>query len=302
MQSGASVAAAVFLGLSVNSHWLSAVVGGLAAGTGIALAVALIIDRRLLRTAAPATSARVALAARVETAELQTRPFDHIVMRDLFPPTYYAALVDRLPATKRYRELRHRQAILADGRSARRKFYLFPEHVMLLPGDQRAFWRELSRHLRSRELHDAFKRRFRRALERRFGKPIDSLSFYPVPMLLRDFGGYQIGIHGDSMSKAVTVQLYLPRDASQAQLGTLLHEGRDGEAAARIVPLAFLPATGYAFPVMRHESWHSVAQTSEGDGERNSLMLSYYVQDTASDWVVERLKRIWLFLVYGLRR
>jgi hypothetical protein len=138
MQSGASVAAAVFLGLSVNSHWLSAVVGGLAAGTGIALAVALIIDRRLLRTAAPATSARVALAARVETAELQTRPFDHIVMRDLFPPTYYAALVDRLPATKRYRELRHRQAILADGRSARRKFYLFPEHVMLLPGDQRA--------------------------------------------------------------------------------------------------------------------------------------------------------------------
>ena len=50
---------------------------------------------------------------------------------------------------------------------------------------------------------------------------------------------------------------------------------------------------------MRHESWHSVAQTSEQDGERNSLMLTYYVQDSAVDWVVERLKRLWLFLVYA---
>ena len=156
--------------------------------------------------------------------------------------------------------------------------------------------------LRSREVQDAFKRRFRQALERRFGKPIDSLSFYPVPMLLRDFGGYRIGVHGDSTSKAITAQFYLPPDASQAHLGTLLHEGRNGEAATRVVPLAFLPATGYAFPVIRHESWHSVGQTSQGDGERNSLMLSYYVQDTASDWIIERLKRLWLFLVYGVRR
>ena len=45
---------------------------------------------------------------------------------------------------------------------------------------------------------------------------------------------------------------------------------------------------------MRHESWHSVTQTSEQDGERNSLMLTYYVQDSAVDWVVERLKGLWL--------
>ena len=31
-------------------------------------------------------------------------------------------------------------------------------------------------------------------------------------------------------------------------------------------------------------------------------MLSYYVQDSPLDWVVERLKRVWLFLVYGFRR
>jgi len=248
------------------------------------------------------TETDIDLAARVEASALETTPFDHLYLQELFPPGYYARLLARLPATDRYRELRHRQAIQADGRSARRKFYLFPEHVMLLPAEQRAFWLELSRQLRSRALQEAFKRRFRAALEGRFGRSFDRLSFYPVPMLLRDFAGYRIGIHGDSMSKAITVQLYLPRDVSQAHVGTVLHEGRTGAGAARTKSLGFLPATGYAFPVVRHRSWHSVAPTSVADGERNSLMLSYYVQDSPLDWVVERLKRVWLFLVYGFRR
>jgi hypothetical protein len=242
------------------------------------------------------------LAQVVETARLESTPFHHVYLREIFPSGFYQTLLARLPATRRYREMRHRQAMRPDGRSARRKFYLFPEHVMLLPAEQRAFWLPIARQLRSRELHDAFKHLFRGALERRFGKAVENLSFYPVPMLLRDFGGYRIGIHGDSMRKAITVQLYLPSDTSQAHLGTLLHEGRTGEAAERILPLQFLPATGYAFPVMRHESWHSVAATSEADGVRDSLMISYMVQDTAGTWLIERLKRLWLVLAYFLRR
>jgi hypothetical protein len=45
--------------------------------------------------------------------------------------------------------------------------------------------------------------------------------------------------------------------------------------AARIKALRFSPATGYAFPVVPEESWHSVARTTDADGERNSLMLTY---------------------------
>ena len=296
------VAAVALSRLYVKSHWFTDLLGGLAAGLAIALTVALVIDGRLSRLGARPSPVGLDLARRVESTELTTKPFDHVYLRDVLPPSLYPTLLERLPATSRYRELRHRDALRPDGTSARRKFYLFPEHVMLLPAEQRAFWLPIARELRSRDVQDAFKRRFRTALERRFGRPIDKLSFYPVPTLLRDFGGYRIGIHGDSMSKAMTVQLYLPPDDSQAHLGTRLHEGRNGDGAARVVRLAFLPATGYAFPVIRHESWHSVAQTAESDGVRNSLMLSYYVQDRASDWIVERLKRVWLFLIYGLRR
>src|SRR5438874_936269 len=85
----------------------------------------------------------------------------------------------------------------------------------------------------SSALQEAFKAKFRAALEQRFGCNIDRLTFYPVPMLLRDLRGYRIGIHGDGQRKAITVQLYLPRDESQAQLGTVFHEGRNGEAAQR---------------------------------------------------------------------
>jgi hypothetical protein len=257
-----------------------------------------------MSTAATASRVQASadIVARVETSELEAVPFPHIYLEGVFPPAQYQRLLDHLPDTARYRELTHRDAMQTDGHSARRKFYLFPEHVRLLPAAQRAVWMEVSRVLRSRALQDAFKRKFRAALEQRFGRSIDRLSFYPVPVLLRDLRGYRIGIHGDSLSKAITVQLYLPRNDSQAHLGTILHEGRTEEAAQRTKALAFRPATGYAFPVVFHQSWHSVAQTSDADGERNSLMLTYYAQDSAPRWLVQRLKRFWTLVAYGLRR
>jgi hypothetical protein len=242
------------------------------------------------------------LVGRVEAAPLQEAPFDHVYLEQLFSPAEYARLLEQLPATRRYRELTHREAMQPDGTSARRKFYLLPEHIMWLPRVQRAYWGRMSRMLRSRELQAAFKSKFRSALEARFGRGIDRLSFYPVPMLLRDLGGYRIGIHGDSLRKAITVQLYLPRDESQVHMGTMFHEGRNGEAAQRTRRLAFAPATGYAFPVVRHKSWHSVPQTSAADGERNSIMLTYHVQHGWLAWIAQRLRRLAAFIGYGLRR
>ena len=191
---------------------------------------------------------RVDLVDRVEAMPLETAPFDHLCFESMFPHGEYRRLLDHLPETRRYRQLTHREAMQPDGSSARRKFYLLPEHIMWLPREQRVYWRELSRQLRSRELQEAFKSKFRAALEQRFGTSIDKLAFYPVPMLLRDLGGYRLGIHGDAQRKAITVQFYLPRDESQAHMGTVFHEGRNGEAAQRTKRMAFVPGAGYALP------------------------------------------------------
>lgn len=241
------------------------------------------------------------LVARIASSPLETWPFDHVYLEDVLPPARYRRLLEALPETGRYREFQHRDAMQPDGTSARRKFYLYPEHLVFLPAAQRPVWREVTRALRSPDLQAAFKEKFRKALERRFGRGVDRLSFYPLLILLRDRPGYRIGVHGDSLSKAITVQIYLPADDTQAHLGTVLHETRDADGE-RVKRLAFRPASGYGFPVLRHETWHSVPRTQETDRERNSMMLTYYVQDGLWSWLTHRIKRVGLFLAYGLRR
>ena len=168
-----------------------------------------------------------------------------------------------------------------------------------LPAEQRALWGSVSRVLRSRAMQDAFKLKFRQSLETRFGRSIDQIDLYPIPILVCDLPGYQIGIHADVMAKAITVQFYLPKDASQRHIGTVFHYGRTGPEAERTIAMDFMPASGYAFAVMERESWHSARRTTEADGERWTLMLTYYVQDTPKAWFKRRWDRFRSFFGMG---
>ena len=241
--------------------------------------------------------------SQIDRTPLETEPFDHVRLSDLFPPEFYRQLLDSVPADEHFHELRHRDALRADGSSTRLRRYLYPEHIWRLPASVRERWLPLARLLVSRDLQDAFKRKFRRALEARFGCPIDRLSFYPVPIIVRDLPGYRIGIHSDVMKKAITVQFYLPKDESQRHLGTVFHEGSGGEAALHTRQMPFMPASGYAFPVQHEESWHSAKTTTEADGERLSIMLTYFVQNTPQTWLMRRIERLGSFFgVYPNQR
>jgi hypothetical protein len=59
---------------------------------------------------------------------------------------------------------------------------------------------------------------------------------------------------------------------------------------------------GYAFPVVYHATWQSGCLDVRADGERNSLMLTYYVQNNAFDRLAEPAKRLWVFFAYAMRR
>jgi len=220
------------------------------------------------------------LVAAVEMADIRSEPFDHIYMERVLDPETYGALLAALPDRRFYHDLKHRDALRNDGSSTRLRMYLYPELVRRLPMEQRRQWLPVSRALCSASLRDAFKRKFRAALEQRFGKSVDTLGVYPIPILLRDQPGYRISIHSDVPKKAITVQFYLPADASQRGLGTIFHESDHGPGAEKVTQMPFMPATGYAFPVSRTKSWHSAATASDGDGERVSMMVTYYVADS----------------------
>lgn len=236
------------------------------------------------------------LVAGIERSELRCSPFDHIYMDHVLSQTDYNSLVETMPDRRFFHEQRHPDAMRADGRSRRLRMYLYPELLWRLPSEQRQIWRPIARALCSRRLEHAFKRKFRSALEDRFGQPLDTIGIFPVPVLLRDQPGYRIGIHSDAANKAITVQFYLPRDSSLQHVGTIFHDGGSGASASRTTQMPFLPATGYAFPVCATKSWHSAAETTEADGERVSMMVTYYVTNDAETRLRFRVRRAALLI------
>ena len=217
-------------------------------------------------------------------------------MESVLDPESYAALLAAMPDRRFYHDLVHRDAMRKDGSSTRLRMYLYPELLRRLPADIQRVWVPVARALCSRELEAAFKNKFRSALEARFGKRAEKIRMYPIPILLRDQPGYKISVHSDVATKAITVQFYLPADDSQRHIGTIFHESDKGAGAKKITQMGFLPASGYAFPVTDAKSWHSAAETTEEDGERVTMMVTYYVTESPLKWVKYRLRRALLSL------
>jgi hypothetical protein len=217
-------------------------------------------------------------------------------MEQMFDSEAYATLLSAIPDRHFFHDLRHRDALRQDGSSTRLRMYLYPELLLRLPAELRRVWMPIARALCSPELELAFKRKFRTALEERFSKPVERIGVYPIPILLRDQPGYKISIHSDVATKAITVQYYLPSDDSQRHIGTIFHESDKGAGAKKMTKMPFLPSSGYAFPVSLTKSWHSAAETSEKDGERITMMVTYYVADNPLTWLKYRLRRALLWV------
>ena len=165
--------------------------------------------------AAGSPSIEAEFVAAVDRSELRHEPFDHIYMEGLFDPASYAALLAAMPDRRFYHDLRHRDALRKDGSSTRLRMYLYPELMRRCRPSSASVWLPVARALCSKALENAFKRKFRAALEERFGKPAEKIGVYPIPILLRDQPGYKISVHSDVPTKAITVQFYLPKDNEQ---------------------------------------------------------------------------------------
>ena len=228
-------------------------------------------------SATPDETQELNLVRVVDRATLRARPFDYVRLENVFPADLYGQMLENFPATENFHPVRHPDALRADGTSTRLHMHLHPEELSRLPDEQRLVWSTVATALCAPELEGAFKRKFRTALEDRFRRQAERIPLRPMPTLVRDLPGYHIRIHADVPTKAITVQFYLPSDASQAHLGTIFHTNRRDDGTDQPVAMQFLPRSGYAFPVRQNESWHSAPMTTEADGERRSIMLTYYV-------------------------
>ena len=230
------------------------------------------------------------LAETVRKTPLNSDPFSHIQIDEVFPLAFYEEIMAAMPETRFYGELQHNDAKLPNGRSARRKLELSPAHLRRLPAAQRDLWTSVAEAFQSPEMEAAYREKFEGALRERFPGGLNQVQLHPIPLLIRDLGGYKISIHCDSFRKAVTTQYYLPSNRSQIHLGTSFHAQGNG-GPIKIKTLEFAPNTGYAFAVTAN-SWHSVEKMTSADGERNSLMLIYYIDQGPVGELLNSMKRL----------
>jgi hypothetical protein len=240
---------------------------------------------------AEAIVGNINLGSAVET------PFHHLEFAQVFPADVYAEIVAAMPTAPDYRPLpgRNRENIRADGVATRVKIDLFPEYIRHLPVEKRCVWNVVGRALRSEQVREAFRRRLAPKLERRFGEAFAAFGMYAVPSLTRDIPGYSIRPHTDTSWKGITVQLYLPRDASAPHIGTIFHERLPDGSLRKASQMKFAPNSGYAF-VVDGDTWHSADPVGGEVTTRDSILLTYFVDAGPLRVLRNRSKRIGNFL------
>ncbi|HEY1782783.1 MAG TPA: hypothetical protein VGG79_20560 [Roseiarcus sp.] len=220
----------------------------------------------------------------IAQAELFERPYPLILFRDFFPADFYARLLLRFPDVERFAGL--------NGDGTRREYPLYDERSDPGSEESRELWSIVRRVLASTEVASALREKLDEGFRIRSKKSGENwpIPMFPRPVLYTDLNGYAIKPHPDTRRKVLTMQIYLPSDDSQRELGTAIYKVSPmgvfawksyGLVKDRTVP--FLPNSGYAFVVIHpafslfRSSWHGREAISVPvEKPRLSILNTYY--------------------------
>lgn len=239
----------------------------------------------------------------IEAARAVEKPFFHLEFDRVFPDDIYAKILTLMPETTDYRPMHGRSKghDLTDGTHTRVKIDLFPEYIRNLPAEKRTLWDVVGRALCSEPVKRAFMDRLAPGLQKRFGAAYARVGMYPIPILTRDIPGYLITPHTDTHWKGITVQLYLPKDDANTDIGTIFHEKLPDGSMPKKAQMPFAPNTGYAFAV-GDDTWHSADPVHNRVKSRDSILLTYFVDQGALRHFRNRGKRLGNFVLNELRQ
>jgi hypothetical protein len=222
------------------------------------------------------------------TAEAFRKPYPLIRFRDFFPSDFYARLVQRFPDVDRFAGL--------NGDGTRREYALYDERSDPGSEESRTLWGIVRQVLSSSEIASALREKLDEGFRIRSKKSGERwpVPMYPRPVLYTDLNGYAINPHPDTRRKVLTMQIYLPQDDSQRELGTAIYKISPmgvfawrsyGLVKDKTVP--FLPNSGYAFVVIHpaysllRSSWHGREAISVPVEKPRLSILNTYYRDPA---------------------
>jgi len=242
------------------------------------------------------------IAQSVDGARAVEKPFFHLEFDRVFPDDVYAEILRLMPESRDYRPMHGRSKghDLDDGTHTRVKIDLFPEYIRNLPAEKRALWDIVGRALCSEPVKQAFIRRLAPGLSKRFGTDFAKVGMYPIPILTRDIPGYLITPHTDTRWKGITVQFYLPKDDANTDIGTIFHDILPDGSKPKAAKMRFAPNSGYAFAVGT-DTWHSADAVHNRVKSRDSILLTYFVDQGVVKNLRNRGKRLGNFLLNEFR-
>jgi hypothetical protein len=230
------------------------------------------------------------LLQRIDATPALDSPFSHIYLEHVFPEDVYAQLLSHLPNPELYNKAAERHYEKGEGNCVRSLFQLTAVNLGCLSLEQRELWRGVAAALTDPRLKQVMYTKLARDLSFRYGvaeAEVGRLAGFSRPTLHRETEGFEIAPHPDTRKKVVTMQLYLPADRSQLELGTALYRhkllalpfGDWHRRFARVKQFVFQPNSGYAFVVnntLTKKSWHGREKLPEGAGVRNTLLNTFY--------------------------
>ena len=239
------------------------------------------------------------VAQSVDEARAVEKPFFHLEFDRVFPDDIYAQILRLMPESADYRPM-HGRSKSTDEKPTRVKIDLFPEYIRNLPAEKRALWDVVGRALCSEPVKQAFIRRLAPGLSKRFGAEFAQVGMYPIPILTRDIPGYLITPHTDTRWKGITVQLYLPETDANTDIGTIFHDVLSDGSKPKATQMRFAPNSGYAFAVGT-DTWHSADPVHDRVKTRDSILLTYFVDQGVLKVLRNRGKRLGNFVLNELR-
>lgn len=216
------------------------------------------------------------MASSLKGGEKYTSPYA-LTLFHPFSNDVYAAILANLPEDRFYEPLMHKDAVRPDGTSTRLVLSINDQAISHIPSEQREFWSEFNRIMRSRAMTEVFLRHMEPELIARFKKPIKDIPCFPGVRLGRDADGYQITPHPDSPRRVYTAQVYLADDESQKDIGTIVYERHKDGSYHQVRRLPFLPNTAFCFA--RTDTTYHGVEPVRLTKPRQNLHISVFRED-----------------------
>jgi len=226
------------------------------------------------------------LAYKFGNAPINSFPFPHLFVQDIFSDIFYSQIQKNLPAQNLLTSMPELYPEEREFEAYKDRYVMDlarEESINKIEKTKQEFWMGLGDNFKNGKLSDLLRNKFQYYLNMRF-KLIDNVSFLSEIKLINDRKNYASSPHTNHPRKVVSVIFYLPTDLSQKLSGTSIYIPKDLNFIAqnkeykhyphehfhKVITMPFLPNSAFCF-IKTNNSFHGVEKLEMEDTDRWTL-------------------------------